>query len=260
MNLYQDRLCRGPSGRDPETHDADECLEVLDNGQFLEEMLFSCGGEVHPNEGAWPVPVMSLMAAAILFVCLFGQCQAQARGRRYRPRAAASERARQRLLQSDGMYPGNAGYGSTRSGGAPGVARGGGGGGGGGSSEEDGGGGEPADVEMVELTPVAKELVKEHEESGKEAPTMQQITQMVLRARSVKPSEKRQTMMLLFRHWGYAGGEKPKPPASDHPSQRRREQQEQEQEDESVDVEAGSQPAAAESLETESTPLLQGAE
>ena len=64
---------------------------------------------------------------------------------------------------------------------------------------------------------MAKQLVKEHEESGAEVPTMQQITQLVLRARSVPPAEKRHTMMLLFRHWGYAGGEKEKPPPTAPP-------------------------------------------
>ena len=38
-----------------------------------------------------------------------------------------------------------------------------------------------------ELSPAAKELVREHEQSGSEAPTMQQITQMVLRAKCAPP-------------------------------------------------------------------------
>ena len=90
-----------------------------------------------------------------------------------------------------------------------------------------------------ELSPAAKELVKQHEESGAEAPTMQQITQMVLCAKSVPPVEKRHTMMLLFRHWGYAGGEKP--PASDHPqptTSRERVSEEHERVEHSGDVES----------------------
>ena len=121
---------------------------------------------------------------------------------------------------------------------------------------------------VIELSPAAKELVKQHEESGAEAPTMQQITQMVLRATSVPPAEKRHTMMMLFRHWGYAGGEKP--PASDHPTTSRQRQSEASRTlDQSVDVEAppstpaADLPAAVEARSAEGDaqiPLLQGAE
>ena len=280
MSLYGDKDCTDSSDHGPPLQrDQDACYEIHDNhDQFVEDVLYSCDGNPHAadDEGPWPVPGMSLMAAAVLFVCLFGQCQAQARARRYRPRAGAAAGRRRGLNEALYDPAQHAGYGSVARGSSSGGDSASGGGGGG------GGGGRPAVVE--ELTPVAKQLVKEHEESGAEVPTMQQITQLVLRARSVPPAEKRHTMMLLFRHWGYAGGEKEKPPASDHPSASQgrpaeegdAEGEEVEAEENAalaVDVEAPVEPAppseaaeaaaaavAAGSAEVDSTPLLEGAE
>ncbi len=267
LRQYGDKDCATTVGQGPPvTTQPDTCFEVRENNDndFIEDITFSCEGvpaaQQGGDDGSWPVPGMSLMAAAILCVCLFGQCQAQSRARRYRPRVGAA--ARRRSL-NQGMYDPSehVGYGSARESPA--------GSGGGnrrdGESGGDGDGGGRAVVNelVIELSPAAKELAKKHEESGASAPTMQQITQMVLRAKSVPAAEKRHTMMMLFRHWGYAGGEKP--PASDHPTTSRQRQLEgSETVEQSVDVEAPpAPPTAVEAGSTEvdaQTPLLQGAE
>jgi hypothetical protein len=274
LRQYGDKDCTTTDGQGPPiTTQPDTCFEVRENinHQFIEDITFSCEG-VHniPQDdgydGSWGVSGTSLMVAAVLCMCLFGQCQAQSRVRRYRPRVGA---AAQRRSLNQGMYDPSehVGYGSVRessAGSGAGSRRDGESGG-----DGDGGGRAVANELVIELSPAAKELVKEHEESGAEAPTMQQITQMVLRAKSVPPAEKRHTMMLLFRHWGYAGGEKP--PASDHPTTTRQRQSERNVEavEQSVDVEAppatpaADLPAAVEAGSTEvdtQTPLLQGAE
>lgn len=271
LRQYGDKDCVTTTDQNPPvTTYPDTCFEVHEdtNDQFIEDITFSCQGvpELHGrDDDSWPVSWMSLMAAAVLCVCLSGQCQARSRTRRYRPRVG--DAARRRSL-NQGMYDPSehVGYGSVRE--SPSGS--GGGNHSDGESRRDGDSGGRAVVNelVLELSPAAKELVKQHEESGAEAPTMQQITQMVLRATSVPPAEKRHTMMMLFRHWGYAGGEKP--PASDHPTTSRQRQSEASRTlDQSVDVEAppstpaADLPAAVEARSAEGDaqiPLLQGAE
>ena len=245
METFGDPHC----ARQPEQlqeRPSDTCFDVLENELFYEEMMFTCGDGRHRREeieNPWPFSSMSLMVAAVLLICIFGHCQASARGRRrqhYRPRPAV-RRSALRPGASDSIYDPSAhpSYGA--------VAR---------LGEGEGGGddgGSPGLME-VELTPEAAALVAEWDKSA--PPTMQQVTQMVLRASSVPPSEKRHTMMMLFRHYGYAGGSKP--PASDHPQAAAASPSPPPPADVEAGTGSGSDGESEAAPETAETPLLPG--
>lgn len=199
--------------------------------------MFDCGELEQQWYEKIPINGMSLMAIGILGVCVFGHCQARrnsgsgSRWRRptrsvsgesiYDPSSYRASDARRRRRSSSPGSGRFSGVGTLQGGSAGGggvtglLPRGAGGAGGGSGSDSEA----AADLETGQdgargsfsLPSGAADIVVA---AGGKSLTMQQVTQEVLRSTKIKQQDKRHFMMLLFRHYGFAGEEeKPAPSA-----------------------------------------------
>jgi hypothetical protein len=186
LDVFAEPECGGEFDRS--IHDAGVCLRFYDDPNM--QMMFSCEGE---DDESWPIPGMSLVVVGVIAICLFGRCRAQraAGGRRRRPTRSVSGESiydPQQYNQGAGR-PSQPRVVAPAAGGATLTAV-----------------AVPGAEGFGPLPPAAAAIV---EAAGDRVLTMQQITQQVLRSAAIKPAEKRHFMMLLFRHYGFAGDDKP---------------------------------------------------
>jgi len=195
-SVYTDPDCRG-----------DELQQALSPGACLEEIcaddnpIIVAYLEVECGSHSVGIPTgLMLVAFALLGVCACGHFHARRTGRSF----LHHHRRTTRSASGESIYdPSTAALAYQRR--SDGPRR---------DAQPNSSAADADGFAQEELPPACLAIV---EAAGDTRLTMQQITQAVLSSGKIAPADKRHCMMLLFRHYGFAGDEQKSPAGSPRP-------------------------------------------